>query len=84
MIMPAGINARIRRLESLALALALECQLLRAARDPLLYAERRDYLSTIGRATVALDEARVALAGAMQRLDATSKGNTSGREDCRI
>jgi hypothetical protein len=42
--------------------------LLRASQDPLLYAERRDYLKAIGGATVALDEARVVLAHAQQRL----------------
>jgi hypothetical protein len=69
MMTPAGITARVRRLEALALALARECQLLRAAQDPLLYAERRDYLKAIGQAIVAIDEARVVLAAAMQRLD---------------
>ncbi len=53
-ITAAGIADRIRRLEALTLALAREGQLLRAAQDPLLYAERRDYLSAIGRATVGL------------------------------
>jgi hypothetical protein len=40
-ITAAGITDRIRLLEALTLALLLEKQLLRAAEDPLLYAERR-------------------------------------------
>ncbi len=66
MITAAGIADRIRRLEALTLALAREGQLLRAAQDPLLYAERRDYLKAIGGAAIALDEAGVVLVQAMQ------------------
>ncbi len=62
MITAAGIADRIRRLEALTLALAREGQLLRAAEDPLLYAERRDYLKAIGGAAASLEEA-------LQRLD---------------
>ena len=69
MITAAGISDRIRRLEPLTLALLREKQLLRRAEDPLLYAERRDYISAIGRATVGLDEARVVLAAAQQRFE---------------
>jgi hypothetical protein len=69
MITPAGIVARVRRLETLGLALARECQLLRACQDPLLYADRRDYLKAIGPATVAINEARVVLPRAGQRLE---------------
>ena len=76
MITLVGIAARVRRLEALALALVRECQLLRAAQDPLLYAERRDYLKAIGTATAAIDEARVVLAMAGQRIDASGMSNT--------
>jgi hypothetical protein len=68
-ISAAGIADRIRRLELLTLALCREGQLLRAAEDPLLYADRRDYLKAIGQAATALDAARVVLAQALQRLD---------------
>jgi hypothetical protein len=63
------LSARIRRLEAMTLVRPREGQLLRTAQDPLLYAERRDYLKAIGSATVALDEARVVLAEARQRLE---------------
>jgi hypothetical protein len=68
-ITAAGIADRIRRLEALTLALAQEGQSLRAAQDPLLYAERRDYLKVICAVAVALDGAKVVLAEARQRLD---------------
>jgi hypothetical protein len=70
----AGIADRIRRLEALTLALAREGQLLRAAEDPLLFAERRDYLMVIGSAAVALDEARVVLAQAGSGSTSTGRG----------
>ena len=61
---------------SLTLALAGEAQLLRQCQDPLLYAERRDYLKTIGTAAAAIDEARIVLVRARQLLlDATSESS---------
>jgi hypothetical protein len=69
LITNAGISDRIRRLEALTMALAREGQLLRAAQDPLLYAQRRDDLKAIGSAAAALDEARVVLAHARQRIE---------------
>jgi hypothetical protein len=73
-ITDANIADRIRRLEALTLALAREWHLLRACQDPLLYAERRDYLQAIGGTAASLDEARVVLAEARQRLDLEAQG----------
>jgi len=68
MITAETLAARQRRLEKLTLGLAREVQLWKEGNDPLLFAERRDYLKAIQDALAGLDEARVVLARAGQRL----------------
>ncbi len=71
----AAANAeRIHRLEGLVLALAREALVIAKAEDPLLYAERRDYLKQIRSAGYALDEARIVLVAATQRLEQDQQG----------
>jgi hypothetical protein len=65
----AAIAERIRRLEVLVMGLAREAQVIGKADDPLLYAERRDYLKQIRDAGYSLDEARIVLVAAMQRME---------------
>jgi hypothetical protein len=65
----ADLTARIRRLEKLVMSLMVEQHLVRKAEDPLLYAERREYLRAVNVATTALDEAKVVLARVLQRLE---------------
>jgi hypothetical protein len=65
-----AIAARVGRLDDLARDLAKEMTLTREADDPLLYAERKAYRDALGRALSGVEEARVALARARQRLEA--------------
>jgi hypothetical protein len=64
------IRARIGRLERLTVGLCKEVALIREGNDPLLYLERRAYLNAIQDAIAGVEEARVTLARARQRLDA--------------
>jgi hypothetical protein len=63
------LQARVRRLEQLARGLAKEVTLWKACDDPLLYLERKAYLGAIQDALAGVEEARVTLAKARQRLE---------------
>jgi hypothetical protein len=63
------LRRRIDRLEELARGLAKEVVLLNAANDPLLYVERKTYLTAIQDALAGVEAARVVLAKARQRLE---------------
>ena len=63
--LPAGTPLR---LDELARGLAKEVYVWRKADDPLLYVERRDYLEAIQDVLAAVEEARVVLCRARQRL----------------
>ena len=60
--------ARIRRLEQLARGFAKEVTLWKEANDPLLYLERKAYLSAIQDALSGVESARVVLAKVRQRI----------------
>jgi hypothetical protein len=62
------LAARVRRLDALVRGLAKEVALWRGGNDPLLYLERRAYLKAIQDALAGLEEARVVLARARQRM----------------
>jgi len=66
---PKDIAARVERLDELARGLAKELALLSDASDPLLYVERLGYKGTIDKALAGVEEARVVLARARQRLE---------------
>lgn len=68
----ADVTARIQRLETLAGGLAREVYLWREADDPLLYLERKAYLNAIQDALAGIEEARIALTRARQRLEKTT------------
>jgi hypothetical protein len=63
------LTARVRRLDELRRGLAKEVTLLRKGNDPLLYLERKAYLTAIQDALAGVEAARVALAKACQRLE---------------
>jgi hypothetical protein len=63
------LRARVRRLDELARGLAKEAVLWKACDDPLLYLERRAYISAIHDALAAAEAARVVLAKVCQRLE---------------
>ncbi len=65
-----GVQSRVRRLDELARALAKESRLIADAQDPLLYLERLAYLRAVNDAIAALEDARVVLARAGQRIRA--------------
>jgi hypothetical protein len=65
-----AIAARVRRLDDLGRGLAKEIVLVRQADGPLLYVERKAYLAALGRILTGVEEARVVLARARQRLEA--------------
>jgi hypothetical protein len=67
------LGARVRRLDELARGLAKEVSLWRGGNDPLLYLERKAYLGAIQDALAGVEEARVILAKARQRLEAERK-----------
>jgi len=64
----ADLTARIRRLERLSSGVAREIQLL-AQFDIFLYRERREYFDALQGMASGLEEARVALVKARQRID---------------
>lgn len=66
----ADMTARVCRLDELARGLAKEVALWKKADDPLLYLERKAYLDAIQDALAGVEEARVVLARARQRLEA--------------
>jgi hypothetical protein len=65
----ADIKARITRLEQLARGLAREVTLQKEDDGRLLFRERKQYLRGIQDALAGADEARVVLAGVVQRLE---------------
>jgi hypothetical protein len=65
----ADIAARCLRLEALFIGLMRECQVIGAGDDPLLYIERRAYLMALQAASSGLENARVVLAKARQRIE---------------
>jgi hypothetical protein len=65
----ADISARVRRLDALSRGLALELHNVSKADDRMLYVERREYLAAMRRVQAGVEEARVVLAKARQRID---------------
>jgi hypothetical protein len=65
----ADISARVRRLDELARGLAVELYNVGKADDPMLYVERREYLAAMRRVQAGVEEARVVLAKARQRME---------------
>ena len=66
------LTARVRRLDELSRGLAKEVALWKECNDPLLYLERKAYLGAIQDALAGVEEARVVLAKARQRLERES------------
>jgi hypothetical protein len=64
----ADLSARVRRLDQLSRGRARELTIIRRAKDPMLYLERRAYLMAMVSVLRAIEEARVTLAKACQRL----------------
>jgi hypothetical protein len=62
-------KARVRRLDKLARGLVKELTLWKACNDPLLYLERKAYLTAIRNALAGVDAARVVLAGVVRRIE---------------
>jgi hypothetical protein len=58
----------LRRLEELTRGLAKEVSLWKEGNDPLLYLERKAYLNAVQDALAGVEEARVVLARALQRV----------------
>jgi hypothetical protein len=63
-----SLQARVKRLEELSRGLSREVLLWKEGNDPLLYAERRAYLSAIQNALSGIEDARVVLSRARLRL----------------
>jgi hypothetical protein len=79
-----SLEARVQRLEELSRGLAREVLLWKEGNDLLLYAERRAYLSAIQNALSGIEDARVVLARARQRLGKkkrTTETQRAQRED---
>jgi hypothetical protein len=64
---PEQVGQRIERLEQLSRALAKEIVVIGQADDPLLYVERRDYMTGLRAALAGIEGARVELCRARQR-----------------
>jgi hypothetical protein len=64
----SDLRRRIERLDRLARGLAKEVALWNGANDPLLYLERKAYLTAIQHTLSGAEAARVTLTKAMQRL----------------
>jgi hypothetical protein len=69
----------VGRLDELAHSLAKELVQVGKPDDPLLYFERKGYLVALGRVLSGVEEARVVLARALQRLEEGRAGVTRGR-----
>jgi hypothetical protein len=65
----SDLAARVRRLEALTIGLMRECALMAEGDDPMLYLERRAYLAAVRAAVAGLENARVVLAKARQRIE---------------
>jgi hypothetical protein len=63
------ISARIQRLDALAMGFGRERTIIGKGDDPLLYLERQAYLRALHATTAALENARVILARARQRIE---------------
>jgi hypothetical protein len=77
-IREADLWLRIQRLEDIALGLNRDRVAWEKAEDPLLYLERRAYLAAIRTALQGVEDARVVLAKACQRMDTERR---RGRDD---
>lgn len=64
----ADLRKRIQRLEKLSIGFGKEFTLWEKCDDPLLYMERQVYLLSLHRALSGVEEARVALAKALDRM----------------
>ena len=64
----ADIAARVGRLDNLSRGIALETSIVSKADDPLLYLERRAYLDALHAMVRGVEDARVVLVKAGQRL----------------
>ena len=64
----ADLAARVRLLDQLSRSLALEISRVEKADDPMLYLERKKYLSAMRRLLAGVEAARVALAKAKQQI----------------
>jgi hypothetical protein len=65
----SDIRRRVKRLEQLAKGLAKEVSIIREADDPLLYRERKQYLTSIQDAIAGADAARVILTRVVLRME---------------
>jgi hypothetical protein len=72
------LAARARRLEQLVIGLMRESQKISAGDDPLLYLERHAYLMALQAASSGLENARVVLAKARQRIDGARRHRPPG------
>lgn len=68
MIGVSGMQERLQRLEQLTRGLSREVSLWKEGNDPLLYLERRAYLTAVQDALAGVETARVVLAQALQRI----------------
>jgi hypothetical protein len=68
------LKTRVERLDGLARGLAKEVVLWKEGGGPLLYLERKAYLSAIQDALAGVESARVVLAQARQRLEEKDEG----------
>jgi hypothetical protein len=63
------VLSRVARLDELARGLAKETVVVQECNDPLLYRERQDYLTALREALSGVEDARIVLATARQRLE---------------
>jgi hypothetical protein len=63
------MTSRVQRLDELSRGLAKEATLRRQGNDPLLFLERKAYLTAIQDALAGIEAARVVLAKACERLE---------------
>jgi hypothetical protein len=73
------LTARIERLDRLSRGLAREVLRWKEGDDPLLYVERREYLSAIQDALAGVEAARVALVRVRQRLEQPRRTGADGK-----
>ncbi len=74
------LESRVRRLEHLSLGLSKEVVMWKGADTPLLYVERKEYLNAIQDALAGVEQARVALAQVVHRLQASRESKVESRE----
>ena len=74
-----NLIARVRRLDQLSRGLAKEVTLWKVCNDPLLYLERKAYLSAVQDALAGVEAARVALVKVCQRLERERQERKAGR-----